>query len=57
MIGEQIIIGNDICITVAEIRGNRVSLAINAPDKVKILRKEIIDRARDNQADKESGNV
>lgn len=38
---ESIRIGKDIEITVNEIRGGRVRLAIKAPDEVKILRTEL----------------
>ncbi len=39
--GESIVIGNDIEITVLEIRGDQVKLGINAPKSVPIYRKEI----------------
>ncbi len=39
--GESIVIGNDIEITVLEIRGDQAKLGINAPKSVPIYRKEI----------------
>ena len=39
--GESIVIGNDVEITVLEIRGDQVKLGINAPKSVPIYRKEI----------------
>ncbi len=39
--GESIIIGNDIEITLLEIRGDQAKLGINAPKSVPIYRKEI----------------
>ncbi len=39
-LGETIVIGNDITLTVIEVKGNRVRLAIEAPDQVRILRAE-----------------
>lgn len=39
--GEQILIGDDIVLTINWISGNRVSIGIEAPRKVKILRSEI----------------
>jgi carbon storage regulator CsrA len=39
--GEKIVIGNDITITVVEVRGNRVRLAFDAHDQVRILRTEL----------------
>jgi carbon storage regulator len=39
--GEQLVIGNDIILTVVWVRGNRVRLAFEAPDQVRILRTEL----------------
>ena len=43
-VDEQIIIGGGIRITVYRLAGNRVSLAIEAPDDVRILRGELVER-------------
>lgn len=42
---ETIHIGNNIVITIAQIKGGRVRVGISAPDEVKILRGEIADEA------------
>ena len=39
--GEQVVIGDGITLTVVEVRGNRVRLAFDAPDQVRILRAEL----------------
>ena len=39
--GEQIVIGDGVKLSVARIRGGRVQLVIEAPDDLKIVRKEI----------------
>jgi carbon storage regulator len=39
--GEKVVIGNGITLTVVEIRGDRVRLAFDAPDQVRILRAEL----------------
>ncbi len=44
-IGERIVIGNDIVISVLEVRGNRVRLGITAPKKVSIQREELHDKS------------
>ncbi len=44
-IGERIFVGQDICIEVRRVSGNRVTLAVNAPPEVKILRGELMDAA------------
>ena len=41
--GEQVYIGNNITITVVEIKGNRVRLGIDAPSDVSVLRAELND--------------
>lgn len=40
-INESIIIGNDIEITILEVKGDQVKIGINAPKSVPIYRKEI----------------
>lgn len=40
-IGESIMIGNDVEVTVIEVKGEQVRLGINAPKSVTIHRKEI----------------
>src|SRR4051794_19017317 len=44
-VGEVIYIDSEIVVKVAEIRGNRVKLAIDAPDHVRVDRKEVRDRS------------
>jgi carbon storage regulator len=43
---ESIIIGDDVVITVVDIRGDRVKLGIAAPIETSIHRQEIYDRIR-----------
>ena len=42
--GEQLRIGDNVVITVNELHGNRVVLAIDAPPEVRILRGELESR-------------
>jgi carbon storage regulator len=42
--GETIQIGDDITVTVLSVKGNQVRIGINAPDDVKVLREELLDR-------------
>ena len=44
-IGESIMIGDRIEIRIQRVAGKRVTIAIDAPDEVKILRGEIADHA------------
>lgn len=40
-VGETIVIGNDIEVTILEIKGEQVKIGISAPKSVSIYRKEI----------------
>lgn len=41
--GQAFLVGSDIEVTVSEISGDKVRIAIDAPHDVKILRKELAD--------------
>lgn len=43
---ESICIGHDIIVKIVKIRGNVVGLGITAPQNVKIMRKELLDREK-----------
>lgn len=49
-VGESLLIGEDISITVVSLEGGRVRLAISAPGDVPILRSELVTAAKANQA-------
>jgi len=53
-IGETLIIGDDVNITVLGVKGNQVRLGINAPKDVSVHREEIYLRI---QQEKESGET
>jgi carbon storage regulator len=40
-VGEKLVIGNNITIVVNRIAGNRVTIGIDAPDEVRIIRGEL----------------
>ena len=42
-VNETIVIGDDIQVFIADVRGDKVRLAIRAPKEVKILRSELLD--------------
>jgi carbon storage regulator len=44
--GESIQVGDEIEISIIEIRGNQVRLGINAPPEVLVLRSELVDPSR-----------
>jgi len=52
-IGETLVIGDDVHITVLGVKGNQVRIGINAPKDVSVHREEIYDRI---QREKNGGN-
>ncbi len=47
--GEKIVIGGSITLTVTEIKGGKVRLAIEAPSGVKVYHQEVYDAIRRDQ--------
>jgi carbon storage regulator len=47
-VGESVMIGDDVAITVLRVKGNQVRLGVNAPKTVSVQREEISDRVRAN---------
>jgi carbon storage regulator len=43
-VGESVMIGNDVSITVLRVKGNQVRLGVNAPKDISVQREEIIKR-------------
>lgn len=52
-VGESVMIGEDVTITVLRVKGNQVRLGVNAPRTVSVQREEIFERIK--QEDAESG--
>jgi carbon storage regulator CsrA len=40
--GQQVVIGEDITITIVAVAGNKVCLGIEAPDHIRVLRSELV---------------
>jgi carbon storage regulator len=49
-IGEVLMIGNDVTVTVLGVRGNQVRVGINAPKDIAVHRQEIFERLKRQQA-------
>lgn len=52
--GEQIVIGDDITLEVRRVAGNRVTIAVQAPQDVRILRGELTEAATEFDAPRPS---
>lgn len=50
-VGETLMIGDDVSVTVLGVKGNQVRLGINAPKNVAVHREEIYERIRHEQND------
>ena len=56
-VGESVLIGDDISITILSVRGNQVKLGVEAPKEVSVHREEIYQRIKqmkDEQLDSSS---
>lgn len=49
--GESLLIGDDVTVRVLGVKGNQVRIGIDAPDDVRIVREELLDR--DKKQDRE----
>jgi len=57
-VDEKVIIGDDIKISIVEIRGDQVRIGIDAPKKVKVFRQEVYDAIKaENKAASKSASV
>ena len=53
-VGETLVIGDDVTITVLGVRGNQVRVGVNAPKDVAVHREEIYQRIQDEKTDENS---
>ena len=50
-VGETVVIGNDVTVTVLGVKGNQVRLGVNAPREVAVHREEIFERIKREEQD------
>ena len=48
-VGETVMIGNDVTVTILGVKGNQVRVGINAPKNVAVHREEIYERTKREQ--------
>ena len=53
-IGEALMVGNDVSITVLGVKGNQVRLGIDAPKDVAVHREEIFNKIKDGEEESEN---
>jgi carbon storage regulator len=54
-VGETVMIGNDVTVTVLGVKGNQVRIGVNAPKDVAVHREEIYERIK-REEDQDSGS-
>ena len=56
-VGETVMIGNDVTVTVLGVKGNQVRIGINAPKNVAVHREEIYERIKREQQGDSQGEA
>ncbi len=55
-VGETLMIGDEVTVTVLGVKGNQVRIGVNAPKEVSVHREEIYERIKKEQSDSSSSD-
>ncbi len=56
-VGETLMIGDDVTVTVLGVKGNQVRIGVNAPKDVSVHREEIYERIKKEQAESKASET
>ena len=55
-VGESLMIGDDVTVTVLGVKGNQVRIGVNAPKEIAVHREEIYERIQQEKSQQPSSN-